>query len=632
MKRGILWQITVVCIYCLCFQMNAIAEWKGCLPDQEFDKILEKYKIDPGALANNSDILRKISTKQMEKTIAELGTTQFTYLYPIQIKGEELKGLKGKNTKILSIMAVKGGRLVPIPYQIDEFDESGLIYLKDISPYKPDGRIGVLDMDDEIVFMYRDAGLEPYNVSAMNPVDGTILREIRLDSQQNAPRYAYVVEGNCLRSEADYVHANLKSGSVETAHIKIMCNPKNFTEVKEISTKIGPYYGQNAVDNFYVKMSTGLINEHLRFEMNSMDNIHLIPLGVKDGPVRATILFKARIWYFGMPTPFKDYININFYEQAANVPSRFTLDTITSLRYFLKIIKRPEVEITVDFHNLKGAKFMVQNVYDPTKADNLAVVDNHISSIERRIVASRLPGEWVYFDSNQGWNAFFTNQMYIEPGGLIDEYLEGMEVHLIYEDNLDSIKKYEKYPGAEPRIGVTTSGIPTQATNVLASLKNMDFKNIETVGELFFELDRIGKRGDLKKLDAMSNKVIARMKKKGTIKTKSDFIKIALQDFKVFTFKGVDPDKFTNIIEKALDMQLNDNIDNFDHGKIVHNIIELSKKEGVDINKLRYAVTDSTVWLPGSLGDGGPQKFHWETKHPPKPTVVPFESKQLTKN
>lgn len=622
----------IVCVVAIYHQSAGALEWDGCLSDEAYHQFLEAYKVDPAAVSKHPDIFKKTSSKQYYNIFTALGTTNFTYLYPVAIKGEEMPDLTGKEIKSLSLMAVKGGRLAPIPFQIDEFDITGLIYIKDVSPYEPEGTPGILDKTDELVFMFRDAGTVPYEATPKACMAGRILKEIRLDSPRNGMRYVYIVEGNNERSNADYADIDLNAGVVQTTMYKIGFDRKNFADLLEISPQVGPKHGQNDLDNLYVKLTTGIISEHIRFELNSHDNIHAIPLGVKDGPIRSTLLIKGRIWYYGMPTPFSDYVNINFYEQAINVPSRFTLDTINSVRYFLKFIKRPTVEVAMDFHNLKGAKYIVQNAYDPDHPEKMGVVDNKISPVERKIVASRLPGEWIYLDSNQGWTMFFSNQMNIQPGGLFDEYMDGMTVHMLYEDSLQSKRKYERYPGAEPLIGVTTEGMPYQAINMLAALKNLDFSEIDTIGQLISALDRIGEKGDLKPMDKIANQTIARMKKRGRIKSKEELIEIILTDVKIFKVKGIERETLFSLLRRALESELNEEMDNFDNWKLIHKMIELAKEDGVDFNEFQYAVTDSTLWFPARMDNNDPEDFNRQTKNLPKVSIVPYDRRKTGRN
>lgn len=620
-----------VCFLMTCRQSMTALEWEGTLNDEAYHQFIEDYKKDPGALSKHADIFRKISSKQFYDMFTALGTTHFTYLYPVAIKGQEVPDLIGKDIRTLSLMAVRGNRFIPVPFQIDEYDITGLIYIGDKSPHKPKGTPGILDNTDEIVFMFRDAGVVPYNTASMSLTEGTILREIKLDPLGNDPRYIYLVEGNRQRSDADYVKVDNKTGKikVKTTFHQIAFNPKNSNEIMEWSTQVGPHAGQNFIDNMYMEMSTGILSEHLRFKLNSHDNIHTILVGYKDGPVRASMLYKVRIWYWGMPTLFTEYMNENYFEQAICYPSRFSPDVLNTVRLFLKLIKRPEVELLVDLHNLQGARYTFQNAYDPDAPENMGVVDNKISAVERKIMATRLPGEWIYFDSNHGWTLFLSNQLHIKPEGLFNEYMEGMKIQMRYEDSLQSKRKYERYPGAEPLIGVTVEGFPHLAIDMLASLKDIEFSKIETFGELIDEMDRVGEKGAFKKMDEITNQAIAKMKKKGLIQSKEDLIKIVLDDIRIFKIKNVERKTIAGLVRRAMESEINEEMNNFNFWKLIHKGIQLAKEDGIDYNEFQYAVTDTILWFPDSLDNNDPEYFNQQTKNPPEVSILPYNCRTV---
>lgn len=607
----------------LFFYYNSLvhAAWEGSLDDKKYHKFVESYKTDPGALIKNQEILKIISSDQLHQTVVSLGLTHFTYLFPVQLKGDEFYRHTGKPLSTLSIMAIKGNKLVPIPFQFDEYDETGLVYIDKITQNKPQGTLGKLDEDDELVFMFRDAGTEKISENTAPEKHVNILSEIKLDTPNHAPRYAYLVEGNCNRSDADYVNMSLEKGEIETTLFKISFNPKNVVKDLEVKPKCGPYYGQNVIDSFYVTMSTGILNENIRFGMNSMDNIQAIPVGVKDGPIRACVLFKGRLRYLGMPTPFKQFINVNFYEQACNVPSRFSLDSLDTVKYLINFIKKPRVEISIDLYNLKGARLTFDNVYDPKHPNQTGVVDNTICEFEKKIQQSRLPGEWVYFDSNQGWNFFFSNRMHIEQGGLFDEYLDGIRIHFIYEDNLSSRRDYERYPGAEPRLGVTVEGIPTQALNLMSTLRKINLSKIKNIGALLYELERVGEKGGFKKFDKTSDRLISRLIKDGRIRTKNDLIELFIHDISKINITGIPRIEVINLLRETMQTEISENILPMNHYNLLHKLIELSEKNKIELQNLRYVAADSTLWLPDTIGPEGPEAFYREVLSPPKASI-----------
>lgn len=614
------------------YQSTVFAEYKSSGDKQKITDLLEKYDPGRGELARKSELLSSKFLEPLKEEIDASGTNHFTYLYPVQMKGENFTKLKGKCLSKLSIMAVRGDGLVPIPFQFDEFDETGLVYIDTVRLNKPEGEPGVLDDSDELVFMFRDAGRKKYQPEILALSEGVVLGEIKLETEGHDERYVYLVEGNYERCQSDYVKADLKKGQIETTLIKISYNPQNFLDMSELILKSGTDWGQNIVDNIYVKLSTGLLSENLRFNLDTHKNIKIIPVGVKDGPVRATVLFKGRINYFGMPTPFKTYVNVNFYEQAFKVPSRFTMDSLNTVKYFINFIKRPRIEVAVDMHNLTGGKLSFDNVYSPNSPEKMGVVDNKISGHEIRMRQQRLPGKWIYFDSNKGWNVFFSNEMNIKTGGLFDECLDGLRINFVYEDNLSSVTQYEKYPGAEPRLGVVLEGIPYEAVDMITSVRKMDFSDVKNLGELIYQLDLMGREGKLKEFDVAANNIVDKLKRKGKVKNKEDLIEMFLSDLNQINFnvEGVSRKDINDLIRKALVIELCDDVSNISCGKIINRGIALAEKKGINLGGLRYVVSDSTLWIPDATGPGGPDEFYRQVQSPPVPSFSFIENRNFT--
>ena len=123
--------------------------WTEGVPDPYFEHFLDFYKADPSAMGRWASGLRNISTDQLDRTLKALDTTQFTYLYPMEMKGFQLARHNGIPTGELSLMAVRAGKLVPIPFQIDEFDKTGLIWIEGHNDHKPEGKPGIFDDFDE---------------------------------------------------------------------------------------------------------------------------------------------------------------------------------------------------------------------------------------------------------------------------------------------------------------------------------------------------------------------------------------------------------------------------------------------------------------------------------------------------
>src|SRR5690606_4869116 len=188
----------LLCLALLVTSSGAMAEykrhiWEGNLPERFFETFLELYKKDPSALARYPGGLQNISSEQLHRAIAELDTTHFTYMYPMTMRGYDLPRYNGTPIERLSLMAVRGDQMIPIPFQIDEYDRTGLIWIQGHNQAPPEGTPGEFDEFDELVFMFRDGGHKTYLPDQHGKIEGQVLQEIRLDSPRNDPRYIYLV-------------------------------------------------------------------------------------------------------------------------------------------------------------------------------------------------------------------------------------------------------------------------------------------------------------------------------------------------------------------------------------------------------------------------------------------------------
>ncbi|MDX1803239.1 MAG: hypothetical protein R3292_04105 [Alcanivorax sp.] len=592
--------------------------WKQGVPEPYFKHFVDFYKADPSALQRWATGLANISTDQLDRTLKALDTTQFTYLYPMEIKGYDLARDNGIPISQLSLMAVRAGKLVPIPFQFDEFDSSGLIWIDGFNDHDPEGKPGIFDDFDELVFMFRDGGQERYTAGKQTLKQGKILEEIRLDSPRNAPRYIYLVRNNPQRSRADYVKVNLDKGRVATTIMQMDYNPKDFTEIQGMSPRLGPHKGENVFDNFYVNISTGILNQNLRVDLDTRKNIKATPIAVHDGPVRASMLVKARIWYAFLPTFFSQKFQVDFYEQAVTIPSRFAIGSMRVLKFFLLFLRDPRIHFAVDFHNLQGARVTFQTVYNNKQE---GVVDGKMSRFEKTMKATRLPGDWLYMDSNQGWDMFFSNQMPVVPHGLFDSFLDGLHMNMFYEDNPNDTTRYERYPGASPRIGFDSEGLPRTAINLLGAIPHLHYADMDSLGEAIVALAKAEKDGAFKKYDAVVNTRLTELKKEGRITTVSQLADAFLADLDRMNFSGIPRDTFNKLIRQAI-LDTTPAVNQVHHGKVLARMVELAKQQGIDITRLRYATMDNTLWFPSWVGPGGPDDFQWQLVHHPVARVM----------
>jgi hypothetical protein len=593
------------------------------LAERFFETFMEFYRDDPSALTRYPGGLRNITAEQLHRAVISLDTTHFTYLYPMTMRGHELPSVQGTPIRRLSLMAVRGGKLIPIPFQIDEFDRTGLIWIEGANKAPPEGKPDIFDDFDELVFMFRDGGQETYDPARHGRPKGRVLHEIRLDSPRNNPRYVYLMLDNPDRSEANYVQADIDKGRIDTTVMEMQYNPKNLIEIEHIASKVGPHHGVNVFDSVYINISTGILNQNVRMSLEGGKNIRAVPIAIKDGPIRASMLVRTRIWYLYLPTFFNQQFTVHFYEQGIMVPSRFAIDGMRTLRYFLMFLREPRIELSFDFHNLDGARVTFDSVFE--KDDDRGIVDGQMSEFEERMAATRLPGDWLHMDSNRGWEMFFANHMPVVEGGLFDSFLDGMTLSMLYRDDREATLPHERFPGATPRLGFSSSGLPRYVIDLLGAMPKLDFSKVETLGEAIIMLADKGpdSNSKLHNYDQVANRVLRKLRDQGRISTPAELADAFIADMDRMRFTGLPRETFNSLLRDAILATVEDP-GAVRHGQVLAKMVELAQHRNVDIAALRYGSMDNTLWLPDWVGEGGPADFHWQVQNPPGHVVRPW--------
>lgn len=602
--------------------------WKGSMPDGMFNTFLELYKKDPAALGRFSGALRNISSKQLNKTFSYLGVTHFSYLHPMTLYGDQLPEIKGTKLSRLSLMAVKGGKMIPLPFQIDEFDKNGLIWIEGYNQVEAEGTPGQWDDFDQLVFMYRDGSRTRYRPQQHGKIDGHILKEIKLSSPRNPPRWLYLVLDNPLRSDADYVNTNLEDGKVESTYYRFDYEPDNLLRINRIAPKAGPHYGENAFGNLKIHLSTGILNKHLRLSLDK-DNIHAEPIAVKDGPIRNIMLLHARIWYFGLPTIFDLQLMVGFYEQGINVPTRLALDSIRSLSFLMFFLRQPEANISISFNQLNGARTTFANLYHKRR---MGRVDGQMKRFEKRINQTRLLGNWLFMDSNQGWQMFFSNHIPVVPGGMAEQMIKDVKMHLIYQDRpLKNDSDTAKTAPNRLTIGFHASGLPRVLVDMLAAVPSLDFEEMDTLGEALIAIGQSGKDGELDELNGIINAYMTQLMASGDVTSVAQLADMVIKDISRLKLIGLPQDSMDDLIRSTL-QNTTKQPNQIRVGVILQEIARLAQERGFAFRDLRYAVMNNSFWMPDWVGEGGPDDFAWQINHPPQTELLPWVPKgQVTK-
>ena len=263
MRIRVLPQITRFLMFSVFLSITTVAsatksDWVT-MTDSEYQIFLEKYKANPSYFAENPDVVRTLSSDQLTNAIEALGFNHFTYLWPVIRNIKNVPQLEGESIEELSVMTVREGKLVAIPFQIDELDVEAWVYIKENPIYDLKGKEGIFDEDDELLFMYRDTGIEQYNPASHPLKSGKIMLELEFKEEGNN-RYAYIVKGSKERSLADYVHFNTETNQGETTFYSFQTKEDNILEFTDFKAKVGPRQDIRALDALIVNIATNVFS------------------------------------------------------------------------------------------------------------------------------------------------------------------------------------------------------------------------------------------------------------------------------------------------------------------------------------------------------------------------------------
>lgn len=580
--------------------------------DERFlNTFIKIYKNDPEALQRFQAQLINALPEDMDKVVHGLETNTYTYLAPVIIPAANIPQAQGLANEQFTLMAIKEGKLKEIPFQIDEYDETGLIWVEDVSKNDPEGKPGTFDGFDELVFMYRDAGLEPLSESG----EQHIITELTLKDPQGQTRYAYLVKQAPNKTFSPYISVDLDQGQIRSTVFELDFNPKNLLDVDTMVSKVGPEAGQNLLGDLNVKLSTGILSRNLRFSLEVPNNIRALPLGVKDGPVRSTVLIRARVWYLGMPTLLTHPLQVQFYEQATNIPIPFDISSISTLRHFVGMLKEPKLDISLQLKHTENASVTFANLFE--KHQDFAQVDGKTTSFEQLLNAQRMPGDWVSVDSNKGWGFLFSHGIPVTEDGLFDQYLEGTEINMVYQEpQLDGAPTLA--------LGFQGKNLPTAVFDLLKAAPTLP-KRITGLGDAFLFYEEQGRNGKLQKYDEVVHNTL-----KDFAQNNEQVIEAFITDMSRMQYVGMEKEQLNALIRAGLKDTLAIP-EPVDHGKVLTALVAEAKQQGVSWADLRFANIPITLWFPHKLGPE-PDKFHQQQAQGIAVSLQPWQPNETAAN
>lgn len=344
------------------------------------------------------------------------------------IKGDKTPGLLNKASKNYSIMAVSNGKLNPIPYQFDDWNERGFPYVPG-GTLKVEGVEGVIEPQDELVFMLRDLG--PQADDAIKALDeGQVISELAF-IENGVERFAYIVEGNNQRSDKKYTHYDMETGLLKTTKYSLQTDPDNLLIWSDMY-----YEGYEGGTKSILDTMKLRVKAKLGFIKATLNN-NLIPsdvVAVKNGPVRSLIALDASISILGVDLADAG-ASVTMTDQTLQFPVYLTIPKAAS------ILSKLLLEVSLDFNDMPDAK--VRTELGPKEP---IIAGNEDQGGNPEDYNIDLDHSWLSLSTERDWDiiAFFSGKTGFRP-----------TLNALYKDSRYNEKADgpERFKGSHPHVG-----------------------------------------------------------------------------------------------------------------------------------------------------------------------------------
>ena len=361
----------------------------------------------------------------------------------LEMAAMQVHGLGGTPIARLGLVAFRDGRLVPIPFQVDE-RRGRKIALPEGAEPTADDKPGVLDAEDLLVFMACDAGERrtPAQLAAAlgGAGEGGAWREIRLtDPLDRHQGWVYLVASeHPPASERGYVAYEPGGDFVTTARYRIGlvgALPNYFALAADGA--VGP----NLIDGLRLRATATLRADLARWNLNERQGHHEL-IAWKAGPVRAIRRSRHHV-VLGLGIRLTAGVaNTFFYPRHVYGPGSLKLPFSPGLLFR---------DITafggVDGRDLRGWRY-----YAPGAPEDGLAIDGRTDDAERAFTST---GDWFVL-AHHGDALLFVTRM-------SENLRHSISLGLFYRDDASTPNPPEDVPGTVPLVGYEGRGIDTLA-------------------------------------------------------------------------------------------------------------------------------------------------------------------------
>jgi hypothetical protein len=338
----------------------------------------------------------------------------------------------------LSLASMQDGKLIPIPFQMDEINREGFPYLTQMA-IENAGLPGVFDGRDELLFMLQDSSSERWSASGSKAI--VPLLEFQLTTQAG-PRYVYLLQHDARRSLHDYVRYDADTYFAETEFYSLASSAKNPLELTDMQFFAFEDKSKSSLlDTLKMRIQGNWIAANNGMTITNR-NFQAQVVGVQQGPIRVSVQMKATIALAKMPI-MNLWVMYQF--SAAHMRAMTRAKTPSWMPVF---VDNTSVSISVDANQLLGSQ-----VYGVFSDQPVGLVDGRLSADEKTLQQQTLKPDqsWWMLKSPQNFQVLATLVIPENPH---------TSVNLIYQDDARLKVDPERFPGQWPNIGFQVSHIP----------------------------------------------------------------------------------------------------------------------------------------------------------------------------
>ena len=352
------------------------------------------------------------------------------------VSGKQLPLLEGQAFGQYSVMSISEGKLVPIPFQFDDRNELGLLYVPE-GRIKVEGTAGIMEKQDELAIMLKDTG-EKASAETLNSVSGTVIYELNIDTGYGN-RYAYIVKDNPERSNFHYTFYDRETGLIKTQAYTLQVDPNNLLDWFDFTYHSFPEK-RTLLDKMKLRMKA-----KLGFVKATISN-KLIPariIAVKNGPVKSLIEMDASISMLGI-----NFLDLKGVVQASENTTE--VPTFTVVPGAASVLSSLNIEVSLDFHNLEGSK--VRTALGPKEP-----VIAGGGGANPKDLAVTFENNWLSGSSGKNFDIF---------AFFLQDKTSVLSLAPLYMDASigSEADKPERFEGSHPQVGYVVSDIPTSVS------------------------------------------------------------------------------------------------------------------------------------------------------------------------